>query len=81
MMTLRKLQGFGTLTVPLSCKYMYVHGFKRPSMFILDAHLNCASKSCVDKSCYEEASVFSLLNMVPRYGIDDTIQYDTLVYI
>ena len=31
-MTLRKSQGVGTLTAQLSCKY--VHGFKRPSMFI-----------------------------------------------
>ena len=41
-MTLRKSQGVGTLTLRLSCKY--VHGFKRPSMFILDAHLNLFSK-------------------------------------
>ena len=44
-----------------------------------DAHLNRASKSCDDKSCYEEASV--LLNMVPRYGIDNTIQRVTFVCI
>ena len=31
-MTLRKSQGVGTLTAQLSCKY--VHGLKRPSMFI-----------------------------------------------
>ena len=31
-MTLRKSQGVGSLTVQLSCNY--VHGFKRPSMFI-----------------------------------------------
>ena len=37
---------------------VYVHGFKRPSMFIFDALLNRASKSCDVKSCYEEASVF-----------------------
>ena len=43
----------------------------------LDALLNRASKSCDDKSCYEEASVF-LLNMVPRYGIDDTFQHVTM---
>ena len=51
MMTLRKSQGVGTLTVQLSCKYMYlyVHGFKQSSMFFL---------GCTDKSCYEEASVF-----------------------
>ena len=63
--TLRKSQGAGTLTVQLSCNY--VHGFKRPSMFNFGFHLNCVSKSCDQKLCYEEASVF-LLNMVPRYG-------------
>ena len=50
----------GALTdcfLPLSCNY--VHGFKRPSMFIFGFHLNCVSKSCDHKSCYEEASVFS----------------------
>ena len=56
-MTLRKSQGVGTLTVQLSCNY--VHGFKRLSMFIFAFHLNCVSKSCIHKSCYEEASVFS----------------------
>ena len=56
-MTLRKSQGVGTLTVLLSCNY--VHGFKRPSMFIFGFHVNCVSKSCDHKSCYEEASVFS----------------------
>ena len=56
-MTSRKSQGVGTLTVQLSCNY--VHGFKRPSMFIFGFHLNCVSKSCDHKSCYEEASVFS----------------------
>ena len=45
-----------------------------------DGHLNCVSKSCEDKSCYEEASVF-LLNMIPRYGIENTIQRVTFVYI
>ena len=74
-MTLRKSQGVDTLTAQLSCKY--VHGFKRLSMFILDALLNRASKSCDVKSCYEEACVF-LLNMVPMYGIDDTLQRATL---
>ena len=39
----------------LSCNY--VHGFKRPSMFIFGFHLNCVSKSSDLKSCYEEASV------------------------
>ena len=39
----------------LSCNY--VHGFKRSSMFIFEFHLNCVSKSCDHKSCYEEASV------------------------
>ena len=57
MMTLRKSQGVGTLIVQNSCNY--VHGFKRPSMFIFGFHLNCVSKSCDHKSCYEEASVFS----------------------
>ena len=38
-MTLRKSHGAGTLTVQLSCNY--VHGFKRPSMFIFGFHLNC----------------------------------------
>ena len=42
-----------------------------------DALLNRASKTCDVKSCYEEASVF-LLNMVPMYGIDDTLQRVTL---
>ena len=56
-MTLRKSQGVGTLTVQFSCNYL--HGFKRPSMFIFGFHLNCVSKSCDHKSCYEEASVFS----------------------
>ena len=55
--TSRKSQGVGTLTVQLSCNY--VHGFKRPSMFIFLFLLNCISKSCDHKSCYEEASVFS----------------------
>ena len=41
----------------------------------LDTHLNCVSKSCDHKSCYEK------LNKVPRYGIDDTIQRVTFVYI
>ena len=49
--TLRKSHGVGTLTVQLSCNY--VHGFKRPSMFIYGFHLNCVSKSCDHKSCYE----------------------------
>ena len=52
-----KSQGVGTLTVQLSCNY--VHRFKRLSMFIFAFHLNCVSKSCDHKSCYEEASVFS----------------------
>ena len=55
---------------------MYLNG--HPCSF-LDAHLNRVSKSCDDKSCNKEASVF-LLNMVPRYGIDDTIQCVTFVY-
>ena len=38
----------------------------------LDAHLNRASKSCDDKSCYEEASVF--VEHGPKVGIDDTLQ-------
>ena len=37
----------------------------------LDAHLNLVSKPCYDKPCYEEASIFFLLDIVPRYGIDD----------
>ena len=57
-MTLRKLQGVGTLTVQLSCNY--VHGFKQLCMFIFAFHLNYVSKSCDHKSCYEEASFFSL---------------------
>ena len=56
---------------------MDLHG--HPCSF-LDAHLNRASKSCDDKPCYDEAIVF-LLNMVPRYVIDDTIQRVTFVYI
>ena len=57
-MTLRKSQGVSTLAAQLSCKY--VHGFlaiQYPSSF-LDAHLNHASRSCDDKSWYEEVSVF-----------------------
>ena len=54
-MTLWKSKGVGTLTVQLSCNY--VHGFKRPPMFIFGFLLNCVSKSCDHKSCYEEASV------------------------
>ena len=46
----------------------------------LHAHLNRASKSCDDKLCHEEASVF-LLNMVPRYGIGDTIKRVTFMYL
>ena len=61
------------LTVQLSCNY--VHGFKRPSMFIFGSHLNCVSKSCDHKSCYEEASVFSL---TWSQGME---QRDTFVYI
>ena len=76
-MAVRKSQGVGTLTVKLPCN---VHGFKQPSMFILDAHLNHVLKSCVDKSCHGDASVF-WMNMAPRYGIDDTIQGVTYVYI
>ena len=49
---------------------MYVHGFKRPSMLFLDAQTNRAMKRLV-----------FLLKMVPRNGIDDTIQRDTFVYI
>ena len=56
-MTLRKSQGVSTLTVQLSCNY--VHGFKRLFMFISAFHLNCVLKSCVYKSCFEEASLFS----------------------
>ena len=71
--TLRKSQGVGTLTVQLSCSY--VHGFKRPSMFIFGLHLNCVSKSCDHKSCYEEASVFSCT------WSQRMEQRDTFVYI
>ena len=39
-MGLRKSQGVGTLTTQLSCKY--VHGFKRPSMFIF----GCTFEPC-----------------------------------
>ena len=56
-MTLRNSHGVGLLTVKLSC--YYVHGFKRPSLFIFGFHLNCVSKSCDHKSCYEEACLFS----------------------
>ena len=44
----------------------------------LDAHLNRVSKSCNDKSCYEEASVF--VERGPKVWIDDTIQRVTFVY-
>ena len=50
-MTLRKSQGVGTLTVQLPFNF---NG--HPCSF-LDTHLNCVSKSCDHKSCYEEASV------------------------
>ena len=56
-MTLLKSQGVGTLTVQLSCNFMYE--FKRPSMFIFEFHFNCVLKSCGHKSCYEEASIYS----------------------
>ena len=45
----------------------------------LDAYLYRVSKPCDDKPCYEEASAI-LLDIVPRYGIDDTIQRVTFVY-
>ena len=72
-MTLRMSQGFGTLTVQLSCNY--VLGFKRPSMFIFGFHLNCVSKSYDRKSCKIEASVFS------RTWSQGMEQRDTFVYI
>ena len=73
MMTLPKSQGVGTLTVHCRVSMcMDLNG--HPSSF-LDAHLNRVSKSCDDKSCYEEASVFV------RYGIDDTIQCHGHVYV
>ena len=72
-MTLLMSQGVGTLTVQLSCNY--VHGFKRLSMFIFAFHLNCVLKLCDHKSCYEEASVFSL---TWSHGME---QRDTVVYI
>ena len=56
-MTLQKSQGDGTLTVQLSCNYVY--RFKLLSMFIFAFNLNYISKSCDHKSRYEEASVFS----------------------
>ena len=61
------------LNVQLSCSYS--HGFKRPPMFIFGFHLNCVSKSCDHKSCYEEASV---LVDTWSQGME---QRDTLVYI
>ena len=73
MMTLRKSQGVGTLTVQLLCNY--VHGFKRLSMFIFAFHLNCVLKSCDQKSCYEEASV------LVEHGPKVWEQRDTFVYI
>ena len=39
----------------LSCNY--VHEFNLQFMFIFAFYLNCVSKSCNHKSCYEEASV------------------------
>ena len=56
----------------MSCNYL--HGFKRPSMFIFGFHLECVSKSCDHKSCYEEASVLvkhgpKVLNSVIRLCI------------
>ena len=48
-------------------------------MFIFGCKFKRVSKPRDDKSCYEEASVF-LLNVVPRYGIGDTIQRVTFVY-
>ena len=69
---LRKSQGVDTLTMQLS--YNYVHGYKRPSMFIF----GCTFELMTNRSM--NGLVF-LLNMVPRYGIDDTIQRVTFVYI
>ena len=51
-----------------------------PCSFFACTFVPC-SKSCDDKSCYEAASVFFLLNMVPRYRIADTIQCVTFMYI
>ena len=49
-----------------------------PPCAFLDGHLNRVSKSCDDKSCYEEASVF--VEHGPKVWIDDTIQRVTFVY-
>ena len=55
-MTLRKSQGVGTLTV--HCRVSMCMDLNGHPCSFLDAHLNRVSKSCDDKSCYEEASVF-----------------------
>ena len=57
-MTLRKSQGAGTLTVQLPCKYSMCMDLNGHPFSFLDAHLDRVSKSCDDKSCNEEASVF-----------------------
>ena len=62
----------------MSCKY--VPGFKRPSMFIFWMHISTVFQSNVMTNRAMKRLVF-LLNMVPRYGIDDTIQCVTFVYI
>ena len=60
----------------LSCKY--VHGFKRPSMFFF----GCTFEPCFTAMTNRAMKrLVFLLNMVPRYGIDDTIQGVTFVYI
>ena len=58
---------------PYINRTMPVYG--RPCSFS-DAHLNRLSKSC-DENRVMKRLVF-LLNMVPRYGIDDTLQRVTL---
>ena len=71
-MTLRKSQGVGTLTVQFSCNY--VHGLNGYPCSFLHSILNCVSKLCDHKSCYEKASGFSC---TWSQGME---QRDTFVY-
>ena len=68
----------------LSCNY--VHGFKRLSMVIFAFYLNCISKSCDHKSCYEEASVLveqgpKVWNSVIRFCIFNCQFLSSAVFI
>ena len=56
MMTLRKSQGVGTLTV--HCHVSMCMDLNGHPFTFWDVHLNRVSKSCDDKSCYQETIVF-----------------------